>query len=156
MIVALAAALIFAWLAIEVARGNTMGFDLAVRGSIHSWASPRLTMAMRGATMLGEPWLLVPLGLALAAILVRRGRKRAAAVLVAASLGGEALDQILKAFFHRVRPEAFFGLPQPGNYSFPSGHALSSACFYGAVAAILASGSPRKAVYWAGGVAGHC
>ena len=66
MIAALAALLFFAWLASEVARGNAMGFDMAVRGAVHSWASPALTHAMRGATRLGEPWFLIPLGLLLA------------------------------------------------------------------------------------------
>ena len=152
MIKALAAALFFAWLASEVARGSTMGFDMAVRGAVHSWASPWLTHAMRGVSVLGESWFLVPLGLLLAWILVRRGRTRAAIALAAAAIGAEMLDQILKAIFHRVRPDAFFGLPQPENYSFPSGHALASACFYGAFAAILAAGGARKALCWAGGV----
>jgi undecaprenyl-diphosphatase len=145
VIAALAAALLFAWLAMEVMRGNTLGFDLAVRGAIHSWSPPLLTRAMRGATQLGEPWFLIPLGLLLAAILVRRRRKRAALVLTAAPIGAEILDQLLKAIFHRARPDAFFDFPQPENYSFPSGHAFASACFYGALAAILAASSPRRA-----------
>jgi membrane-associated phospholipid phosphatase len=73
--------------------------------------------------------------------------------LTAAPIGAEILDQFLKAIFHRARPEAFFGFPQPENYSFPSGHAFASACFYCALAATLSAGSARKAVYWAGGVA---
>jgi membrane-associated phospholipid phosphatase len=153
VIAALAAAVFFAWLAIEVAGGHTMGFDMAVRGAVHRWASPTLTYAMRGVTRLGEAWFLISLGLLLAAILVRRGRTRSAIALASAAVGAEVWVQILKAIVHRVRPDAFFGLPQPENYSFPSGHAMTSACFYGALAAILAAGSARKAVYWAGGVA---
>jgi undecaprenyl-diphosphatase len=153
VIAALAAALLFAWLAMEVTHGNTIGFDLAVRGAIHSWSPPLLTRAMRGATQLGEPWFLIPLGLLLAAILVRRGRTRAALVLTAAPIGAEILDQLLKVIFHRARPDAFFDFPQPENYSFPSGHAFASACFYGALAAILAANRARKAIYWAGAVA---
>ena len=149
----MAAALFFAWLASEVARGNTMGFDLAVRGAVHTWASPALTHAMRGVTRLGESWFLIPLGLLLAVILIRRGRARAAVALGAAAAGSELLNAMLKAIFHRVRPDAFFGFPQPENYSFPSGHAMTSACFYGALAVVLAGGSARKAIYWAGGVA---
>jgi undecaprenyl-diphosphatase len=153
VIAALAAAVFFAWLAIEVAGGNTMGFDMAVRDAVHRWASPTLTHAMRGVTRLGEAWFLIPLGLLLAAILVRRGRTRSAIALASAAVGAEVWVQMLKAIVQRVRPDAFFGLPQPENYSFPSGHAMTSACFYGALAAILAAGSARKAVYWAGGVA---
>lgn len=152
MIAALAA-VFFAWLASEVSRGNTMGFEMAIRSAVHSWASPALTNAMLGVTSLGEPWFLIPLGLLLAAVLARRGRRHAAIALAAAAVGGQLLDQILKAAFHRVRPDAFFGLPQPENYSFPSGHAMASTCFYGALAAILAAGGARKAVCWAVGAA---
>jgi undecaprenyl-diphosphatase len=151
VIAALAAALFFAWLASEVARGNTLGVDLAVRGAVHSWASPWLTRAMRGATELGDPGFVIPLGLLLAVFLVWRGRARASVTLAAAAIGGEILNASLKAIFHRARPEAFFGLPQPEHYSFPSGHAMVSTCLYGALAAILAAGSARKVVYWAFG-----
>jgi undecaprenyl-diphosphatase len=153
VIAALAAALFFAWLASQVAHGNTMGFDLAVRGAVHSWASPMLTRAMRGASELGEPGFVIPLGLLLAAMLIWRRRARSAVTLAAAAIGGECLNAILKASFHRARPEAFFGLPQPEHYSFPSGHAMASVCFYGALAAILAAGSGRSAAYWAFGIA---
>jgi undecaprenyl-diphosphatase len=44
----------------------------------------------------------------------------------------------LKLAFHRPRPVAFFG-STPSSYSFPSGHALGSFCFYGILAAILAT-----------------
>jgi undecaprenyl-diphosphatase len=152
VIVALVALLFFAWLAVEVSRGNTMGFDLAVRAAVHSWASQYLTYAMRGASAIGESWFLIPLGLLLSALLLRRGRRRAAIGLAVAAVGAEMLDQILKAIFHRVRPDAFFGLPQPETYSFPSGHAMVSTCFYGALAAILATGGARKAVYWVFGI----
>ena len=150
MIVALAALLFFLWIAIEVARGDTLGFDLAVRGAVHAWASPLLTQAMRGVTLLGEPWLLIPLGLLFSAILMRRGRAHAAVTLAAAAVGGQILNSILKEIVRRPRPEAFFGFPQPLDYSFPSGHAMASTCFYVAVAAIL---GPRKTAHWAFGIA---
>ena len=152
MIAALVAVLFFAWIAVETSLGSTMAFDLAVRGAVHSWASPYLTYAMLGASLIGQSWFLIPLGLLLATILVRRGRKRAAVVFAAAPIGSEVLVQTLKVIFHRTRPEAFFGLAQPETYSFPSGHAMTSVCFYGAMAAILAIGSKRKAAYWIVGI----
>jgi undecaprenyl-diphosphatase len=153
VIAALAATLLFAWLAMEVARGNTMGFDLAVRSGIHSWSSPPLTHALQGITMLGAPGFLIPLGLLLAVTLIWRRRARAAVALAVAAIGGEILNEVLKLAFHRTRPEAFFGLAQPEHFSFPSGHAMVSTCFYGALAATLAAGSPRRAAYWALGIA---
>jgi undecaprenyl-diphosphatase len=149
VITGLAAALFFAWLAIEVASGNAVGFDLAVRGAIHRHASPWLTYAMRSVTQMGEPWFLITLGLLVAVILIRRGRGRAAMALAISTLGAELLDAILKLAFQRLRPAPFFGLPQPETYSFPSGHAMVSTCFFGGLAALLASGRARKAIYWA-------
>ena len=52
-------------------------------------------------------------------------------------LGALVLDLSLKYAFHRARPAPFFG-PLPHTYSFPSGHALFSFCFYGVLAGLLA------------------
>jgi undecaprenyl-diphosphatase len=65
-------------------------------------------------------------------------------------LGAAALDAALKFAFHRPRPVPFFG-STPSSYSFPSGHALGSFCFYGMLAAILAKharGRTAKFCVW--------
>ena len=53
----------------------------------------------------------------------------------------EVLDQLLKVAFHRPRPPTLFGLAGPAGYSFPSGHALVSFAFFGALAVFAA---PRR------------
>jgi undecaprenyl-diphosphatase len=106
---------------------------------------------MRGITELGSPTFLIAMGGVLVWQLARVGRRRAGVVLIIAVLGGEALDEMLKLIFHRARPSAFFGYLEPLTYSFPSGHSISGACFYGVVAAILAIRTPsraRKAAIW--------
>lgn len=146
-----AALAFFAWLAVMVARGTTAAFDLAVRARVHSWANPTLTRAMHGVTELGSPPFLIALGALLCWRLAIAGRTRAAVILLVAALGAEAFDQVLKLFFKRPRPEAFFGLAEPASYSFPSGHSVASCCFYGVVAAILAANVRshlRKAAIW--------
>jgi undecaprenyl-diphosphatase len=149
---AAAALLLFGWLATHVLLGQTLQFDQTIRESIHRWASPRLTYVMRGVTDLGAPRFLIPLALILVWRLLATGRKRAAWVFLAAAVGAEALDQILKLIFRRARPDAFFGYPIPYGYSFPSGHSVVSCCFYGVAAAILTvrMRSPlKKAITWA-------
>ena len=47
----------------------------------------------------------------------------------------------MKLFFHRVRPEPWFGYPLPSTYSFPSGHAFVSFCFFLCLAEIC---DPRR------------
>ncbi len=146
-----ASLIFFSWLAREVLRGQSAGFDAAVRAAVHGWASPRLTIAMRAITQLGAPPFILGVGALIVWRLAALGRKHAAVLFVVSVIGGEALDQILKLLFHRQRPATFFGLPEPSTYSFPSGHAITSACFYGVFAAILAMrtrSAARKAGLW--------
>jgi undecaprenyl-diphosphatase len=129
--------LLFGYLAREVWRSETIFFDAAIRDGVHAWASPRLTFVMRGLSWLGSFMVLVPFGALLVWRLLRQGRRHAAVLLVVASVGAEALDQILKLVFHRARPQVFFDLPPALGYSFPSGHSVIACCFYGVVAAIV-------------------
>src|SRR5258706_9278731 len=93
---------------------------------------------MRRVTLLGSELVLVPWGALITGRLMAVGRRHAAVLLIIAALGGEALNQVLKQVFGRPRPdEAFFGYTMPQSHSFPSGHALVSCCFFGALAAIL-------------------
>jgi undecaprenyl-diphosphatase len=52
--------------------------------------------------------------------------------------GSLVLDLALKYIYHRTRPTAYFGMA-PHSYSFPSGHALCSFCFYGVLAGLLSA-----------------
>jgi undecaprenyl-diphosphatase len=151
-LIALPAVLLFGWLAYTVAYAPAESFDLTLRDTLHAWASPQLTFAMRGFTILGSETFLVPLGLLLVWRFIADGRRTAAAFLVVASLGGEAWDQGLKLFFRRARPEAFFGISQPDTYSFPSGHSMASFCFYGALALIAIAQTRSPLRRWAIGL----
>jgi undecaprenyl-diphosphatase len=150
-VAAAAALILFSWLARVALGGQSREFDAWVRDGVHQWASPSLTYVMKGFTLIGSAAFLLTGGMAVVAALARAGRKRAAVLLVTATFGAEALDQILKLLFRRPRPEAFFGLAEPMTYSFPSGHAITAACFYGVLAAILAARTSSlrlKAALW--------
>ena len=142
---AAAAVLLFGWLAGAVLRGQTINFDNTIRDAVHAWASPRTTTLMRVITELGAPEVLVPLAAVFVWWLAAGRRTRAARAFVLAALGAEALDQVLKLVFQRARPKAFFGYAQPLSYSFPSGHAIVSLCFYGVAAAILTARMSSRA-----------
>ena len=139
------ALIFFGWLSSTVLAGESMRFDTAVRDAIHAWASTPLTYAMRGVTQLGSAPVLVALGILVVVGLAIQRRRRAALLFIAACLGAEALSDILKLVFRRPRPEAFFGFAEPATYSFPSGHSVMSACFYGVVAAILTTRMESRA-----------
>jgi undecaprenyl-diphosphatase len=141
VITSLAAAVLslflFAWIAEEMAHGSTMRFDLAVRAWVHQFASPGMTRAMTVISLLGRGVLIVELAVAVAVFLYV-GWKHAAGWLAASMAGALALEFTLKLAFHRPRPAVFFGA-EPGSYSFPSGHALSSFCFYVVLAGLIAA-----------------
>ena len=84
---------------------------------------------------LGGTGLAVALLVALAAFLVARWR-RAAVWLIITMAGALVLDVGLKYGFHRPRPAPFYG-PLPHSYSFPSGHAVFSFCFYAVLAGLV-------------------
>ena len=150
VVVALAALVLFGSLANAVMQGYTGAFDAAVRNAVHAVSFPALTYAMRGISDLGEAVILVVVGAIIAWRLVSLGRRRQAVFFVTVALGANVIDQALKFWFHRPRPQAFFG-PQPVTYSFPSGHALVSCCFYLALAEILMDDQwsrARKLAVW--------
>ncbi|MBV9062436.1 MAG: phosphatase PAP2 family protein [Alphaproteobacteria bacterium] len=134
-------ALLFALLAFLVAGGSTVEFDSVVRDQVHAWTGGGLTETARALSFMGSAFVWGPLLVMAAAGFWLSGDRKAAIGLVFVMGGAALLDNGLKLAFHRVRPEAFFGV-LPNTYSFPSGHSLFNLCFYGALAALLA---PRAA-----------
>ena len=143
---AVAALLLFSWLAQEVAAGDSRHFDQAARDFVQRIASTPLTNAMRGLTFLGEALQITELLILVVVLFFRAGRKRAAWLMIITMAGGLLLERLLKLLFHRTRPEPFFGTLLPSSYSFPSGHALLSCCFFGALAAMLTVREPSRKV----------
>jgi len=134
---AILATTLLGWLSTEVFAGETAQFDEWARASLHSLASPAMTRAMNGVSFLGMQFLYgaVPAALILFGVL---RWKRAVAWLAITMAGALLLDVTLKWAFHRPRPVPWFGAA-PHSYSFPSGHALVSFCFYGVLAGLVAS-----------------
>ena len=128
---------LFAWIAEKMAEGATARFDLSVRAWVHQFASPAMTRVMTAISLLGYDVLIVELVIALA-IFLYLGWKHAAGWLSVSVAGALVLDLALKYSFRRPRPPVFSG-PQPHSFSFPSGHALCSFCFYAVLAGLIAA-----------------
>ena len=133
--VAVLSLFLFAWIAENVSHDRTANFDHYVRMRIHEYASPGLTKAMIATSFLGGDGLTIAAILAFVVFLYFHWR-RATMWLVVTILGALVLDLTLKYAFHRARPTPFF-VDLPRTYSFPSGHALFSFCFYGVLAGLL-------------------
>ncbi|HZD93012.1 MAG TPA: phosphatase PAP2 family protein [Candidatus Sulfotelmatobacter sp.] len=128
---------LFAWLGREMLEGDTRHLDDAVRTWVHHFASGRMTTFMNAVSLLGYNILIVELVIVF--IVFAKLRWRRAAVWLAITMAGSLLlDLALKYAYQRPRPVAFFGVA-PGSYSFPSGHALCSLCFYGILAGLLSA-----------------
>jgi undecaprenyl-diphosphatase len=133
---ATAALLCFSWLSEEVLDRGTARFDSSVRTLVHQHASPPVTAVLSFVTNLGN-WPVILAGtLALLLFFWYRGDHDHIGLLLVTMTGAGILDGVLKLAFHRVRPDPFFGA-KPTTYSFPSGHALISLCFYGLIAGML-------------------
>jgi undecaprenyl-diphosphatase len=144
----------FGWLAEEMLEGDTQRFDAFVRDAVHRHAAPGLTWIMQGFSFAGSVLVVTTLSIVAIAVSLYFRQARTAALLAITMVGMAALEVALKLAFHRPRPVAYFG-PTPTTYSFPSGHAMGSVCFYGVLAAILAaraSGRRAKWFMWTGAV----
>ena len=127
----------FGWLAEEALEGDARAFDEATRAAVHQLASPLMTAIMRGLSFVGSTIALAVGTIFVVIRFVMRKWTREARLFAITMIGAGLLNVTLKLTFKRPRPVPFFNLSAPETYSFPSGHALTSAVFFGALAAIL-------------------
>lgn len=118
--------------------------DLLIRNAVHHSQSAVLTQLAFALSFIGDTPFMSVMFLLLAGILLRLGRGVAARTLAVVMAGDVVLQNGLKLLFARPRPEPFFG-PLPGDYSFPSGHAMSAICFFGTLV-LLTAGRATLAV----------
>ena len=143
---AIATLIFFGWLADEVLEGDARHFDEVTRAAIHRLASPTLTIVMRGFSFVGST-IALTIGTIIVCVrfaMIKWGRE--ARLFALTMIGAGLLNITLKLAFKRARPEPFFNLSLPETYSFPSGHSLTSAVFFGALAAILTARIKSKRV----------
>lgn len=145
--------LVFLNVADEVGEGDTHGFDQAILMALRDPGHPAnpigpkwLEIAAMDITSLGSVTILTLLVLLVCGMFAVLGRKRYAAWLLAAALGGTALSQGLKLVFGRERPPSFMHAVEAINPSFPSGHATLSAVIYLTLGALIARFATQRRV----------
>ena len=151
MLVAVLAVVFFAWKAEEVFEGDSIKTDEAVRAFIHTYATVGLTQAMQFFAFLGSTLFLSLSSLLIILVLITRQKVRSALILVIVMTGAVILNNVLKISFSRARPLPYFDTPLPASFSFPSGHALLSVCFYGSLAWLFSRmliGTSTKVWVW--------
>jgi len=143
---AIVALIFFGWLADEALEGDAQHFDEVTRAAVHQFATPLLTATMRGFSFVGST---IALSLGTVFVVVQFAMRkwgREARLFAITMIGAGLLNITLKLAFKRPRPVPFFNLSPPETYSFPSGHSLTSAVFFGALAAILTTRIKSKRV----------
>jgi membrane-associated phospholipid phosphatase len=123
----------FADLSENVMSQQTMHLDYAVLFWLRQAHAPILDALALVASAFGTEILAVVLVLAL----VHLGRTHQwtmGIALILVTVGAQLLNNVLKDFFHRTRPAPLEGFIPAQAFSFPSGHAMVAAAFYGFLA----------------------
>ncbi len=111
-----------------IANQNLLAWDEPVRDAIREVDAAWFGSLMRGATEFGSRWLIAALTIPM--VIVAWGRCRQLAVVLGAAFPtGLVLELFLKAVVDRPRPVLAGGFGS----SFPSGHVLAAAAFWGLV-----------------------
>lgn len=113
-------------------------------------ATPGIDRAMTLITYAGSGVVYTVFAPVAVGLLLFRKHKREGAVLTICLGGAALLNYLLKHLFERARPDLYRVIAETG-YSFPSGHAMVSFCFYGMAAYIagrhIASAWKRRVLY---------
>lgn len=138
--------IVFSELAWKTIFRHTMGaFDNAFIWLVRYLATERLDQTMIVITNFGYGYTYGFIVLATFFILMKQKRWLEVKGVLLCLLGGVVLNELLKRLFERARPDAFQVVEAAG-YSFPSGHAMVSLCFYGMIAFLIARNIPLW--YW--------
>ena len=135
---------IFGLLAVEVWE-NEGGFpwDVPILEAIHTRSQAQLDILAEVLTRFGSFWTVFPVAALSALVLLPQRRWRSLVYLLTTVLGSVIVNRTAKLLMHRVRPQLWDSPAPEFDYSFPSGHAMSSMSLVAALV-ILTWGSRAK------------
>ena len=127
----------FSCIAILMNGQKLIQFDQGLISSIQGFESPTLTLVMKFFTLIGSFPSVFVISLFAALFLYYVLKHRMELILFGSVvIGTPIINQILKQFFHRARPD-LHRLIEIGGYSFPSGHAMNAFAVYGIITFLL-------------------
>lgn len=129
---------IVAWLCTEVWEKEVFSFDRSFLLWIHQFANPQFDRIFLFFTALDDPPTVVTIFIITIAWLVMKRRYSDGIRFTIVCAGGVLINQVMKLFFAKPRPELWHRLITETSFSFPSGHAVGSMVVYGFIAYILA------------------
>jgi len=138
---------VFGYLAHEIVGENETAFDEKAFHFFAGFSSPGFIKVNRVITFFGASYFSMSAYIILLLILFVSGRKTDGINITIIAVSSSALMFGLKEFFHRKRPD----LPLVrtlDNFSFPSGHALSSFIFCSVLVYLVWKGGLTKTWKW--------
>lgn len=111
--------------------------DAHLSEAIRSLRTPGLTQVAIWVTSIGDGLTMLILVPLTALVLWLLGRHSGAIVVIVTVAGGYALGRLIQELVHRARPEGVAAIELPSTYSFPSGHALATSLYFGALTFIV-------------------
>src|SRR5215212_633648 len=156
MLITAGCSCLFVAFAVGVINGGALvRFDRSTADVLHTYASEasKSTHFFHIVSILGSLEALALVGVLVAVALLVQRSWLTLSTWLAAVLGGEALNLLLKDLFARPRPHFGHPLVVETSYSFPSGQAMESLVVYGMLAyfALLTLRSKRMRVVSVGG-----
>ncbi len=153
---------IVAWLCTEVWEKEAFSFvGVASQNEnrslllwIHQFANPQLDGVMLFITSIGDPGMVITVFISTIAWLGMKRRYSDSVRFLIICAGGVLINQVMKLFFAKPRPELWTRLISETSFSFPSGHAVGSMVVYGFIGYILAREFPiyQRYIYTAASI----
>ena len=138
---------VFGYIAHEIVGENETAFDEKAFHFFAGFSSPRFIMINRILTFFGASYFSISAYIVLLTILFLSGRKTDGINIAIIAVTSSALMFGLKEFFHRKRPDLPL-IRTLDNFSFPSGHALSSFIFCSVLVYLVWKGGLHRAWKW--------
>ena len=139
---------LFGWLADEVTENEFGDINRSILLTIHSYRSPVLDRLAFDVTWLGSSYGIITLAIIFSAGLLFLKRYVDLGTFAAVLIGASLMVVTLKFVFHNPRPQVFPPLVQESNFSFPSGHSLTSFALWGFFAWWTISLHVRNVLRW--------
>jgi len=138
---------VFGYLAHEIVGENETAFDDKVFHFFAGFGTPGFIRINRIVTFFGSSYFSIPAYIILLIILFISGRRTDGINIAIVAITSTALMFGLKEYFHRKRPDLPI-IRSLHNYSFPSGHALSSFIFCSVLIYLLWKGGLNNSWKW--------
>jgi len=141
-------AYLFGWLADEVSENEFGDINRSMLLTIHSYRTPALDRLAFDATWFGSTTGILVISVLIIGAFWLLKRYVDLGMYAAVLIGASLMVLTFKVLFHEARPQVFPPLVHETNYSFPSGHSLTSFAVWGFIAWWVVSLDIRQFWRW--------